>query len=44
MPLIVHTRAAENETFEILRKNLKKKILKYLYIVLLELENLLSNF
>ena len=24
MPLIVHTRAAENETFEILRKNLKK--------------------
>ena len=30
MPLIVHTRAAENETFEILRKNLKKKNFKIL--------------
>ena len=43
MPLIVHTRSAEKETIEILHKNLKKKILKYLYIVLLDQENLHSN-
>ncbi len=30
MPLIVHTRSAEKETFEILQKNLKKKNFKIL--------------
>ena len=30
MPLIVHTRSAEKETFEILQKNLKKKDFKIL--------------
>tara|TARA_X000001036_G_C20484556_1_gene727149 strand:- start:29 stop:487 length:459 start_codon:yes stop_codon:yes gene_type:complete len=29
LPLIVHTRNAETETFEILKKNLMKKILRY---------------
>ena len=42
-PLIVHTRSAENETFEILKKILKKRILKYLFIVLQDQENLHSN-
>ena len=43
MPLIVHTRSAEKETIEILRKNLKKKVLRYSYIALPDQENLHSN-
>ena len=43
LPLIVHTRSAEKDTLEILKKTSKKKILKYLFIVLLDQENLLLN-
>ena len=44
LPLIVHTRSAEKETFEILEKHLKKKKSRYLFIVLQEQENLHLNY
>ena len=44
LPLIVHTRSAEKETFEILEKHLKKRKSRFLSIVLQELENLLLNY
>ena len=43
LPLIIHTRSAEKETFEILEKHLKKKIQSFLFIVLPGQENLLLN-
>ena len=44
LPLIVHTRSAEKETLQILKKHSKKKILKSLFIVLPDQEISLLNY